>query len=279
MLAFSVLIPVYNHAAYVEQAVISATRSPLVREVLLVDDGSRDGSAQVIASLARSCPERVRDLTTRVGENLGAHLRLNQLVEAARSKWVAVLNSDDLFVNGRFEAIASHPHFAQAEFVFGNLLLMNEHSSFVGAKRGPFDTGTPFPRDFDVAAMVERGDLIDLLGHQNYIGTTSNMVFTKSLHARVGGFAGYRYVHDWDFAMRAMAARPHLYVHRYLTSYRMHSSNTISEAPAKVDAEVRDLFDRLLADFPTLMDRPAFRLATRHNVHFAGRAKAAAALV
>ncbi len=274
---FSVAIPVYNHAAYVEGAVLSALRSPLVREVLLVDDGSKDHSRDVIAAIARKYPQRVRDLTGQPGENRGAHVRLNQLVLAANCDWVAVLNSDDVFVRGRFEALAAHPRFPECEFAFGDLLLMDDQTTLVGVKRGPFDTGTPFPPVFNIPQMVESGDLIDLLGHQNFLGTTSNMIFTKALHRRIGGFAAYRYVHDWDFALRAMAVSPHIYVRRYFTAYRMHASNTIGEDPARVDSEVERLFHRLEADFPALFERPAFRVAVRENIHFVRLGKAFAA--
>ncbi len=267
MARFSVLTPVYNHERYVRQAVTSALRSPLVEEVLLVDDGSRDASASIVAALAAQYPGRVRDLTGKYRENRGAHARLNQLVEAARCEWVAVLNSDDVFINGRFEAVVSQEAFSECEFVFGNLLLMDGQGYFVGAKRGPFDTGTPFPADFVVEEMVRAGNLIDLFAHQNFAGTTSNMLFTRSLHARIGGFADFRYIHDWDFAMRATVVGEALYVRRYLTGYRMHESNTILESAAKVNAEAETLFARLLRDFPYLSNRPGFRLGLRSNVN------------
>src|SRR5215469_10829729 len=101
---FSVLIPSYNHRAYVADCVISAVRSPLVTEVLLVDDGSIDGSVELFDTLRRLSP-RVRILPSPPGENLGAHARLNQLVQAADNEWVAPLNSDDKLVPGRFEAV------------------------------------------------------------------------------------------------------------------------------------------------------------------------------
>src|SRR5262245_34707208 len=155
---FSVLVPVYNHAPYVKQAVLSALRSPLVSEVVTVDDGSSDTSATVLADLAKRNPSRVRDLTKPGEGNLGTHHRLNQLIEAARCSWLAVLNSDDVFVNGRFEAAVSNDRFSQSDFAFGNLLFMGAIGRLIGAKRGPFDTGNPFPAEFDVAGMVENGD-------------------------------------------------------------------------------------------------------------------------
>jgi glycosyltransferase involved in cell wall biosynthesis len=262
---FSVVIPVFNHAKYVRQAVLSALRSPLVSEVVLVDDGSSDCSPAVLADLAARNPVRVRNLTKEDEGNRGAHNRLNQLVEAARCCWVAVLNSDDVFVAGRFEAIVSDERFAQSDFAFGNLLLIDVAGKLVGAKRGPFDTGTPFPREFGVGSMLESGNLLDLLAHQNYFGTTGNMVFTKELHARVGGFAPFRYLHDWDFALRAVILGRCLYIRRYLTAYRLHATNTIKESPENAHAESRAMFDQLLVDFPQLAKRPYFQVGMEHN--------------
>lgn len=266
---FSVVIPICNHAAFLRQAVWSALRSPLVEEVLLLDDGSRDDSPAIAAELAAAEPIRVRNLTPPGGGNRGAHNRLNELVAAARSDWIAILNSDDLFVSGRFEAIVSAPGFTESAFVFGNLLLMNQQGVLVGAKRGPFDTARPFPPFFDVPGMVAAGQFLALLSHQNYLGTTSNMVFRKDLHTRIGGFGAWRYVHDWDFALRAMARGRPLYVQRYLTAYRIHPRNTISESPTRVNFESRKVFERFVTDFPDVAAWPLFRLGLEHNVNLA----------
>jgi glycosyltransferase involved in cell wall biosynthesis len=264
---FSVIVPVYNHARFVAQAIHSALRSPLVGEVLLVDDGSQDGSASVAARLAATSSGRVRDLTVKGDSNRGAHYRLNQLAAAATCEWIAVLNSDDVFVNGRFEALASDPGFGRADFAFGHLLFINQLGELIGAKRGPDDPGVPFPECFQVSQMIDGGNLLDLLAHQNYLGSSSNMVFRKSLHSRIGGFAAYRYIHDWDFALRAMILGEPLYVRRFLTAYRMHPGNTISESQRGVDAEAAAAFTRLLSDFPELTKRPEFARALQPNAN------------
>src|SRR5579863_6625612 len=118
---FSVAIPIYNHAKFVRQAIWSALRSPLVQEILLLDDGSRDDSPEIAASLAAAHPRRVRDLTPASPGNRGAHHRLNELVEAAQCDWIAILNSDDAFVDGRFETVIRTPEFSESDFVFGNV--------------------------------------------------------------------------------------------------------------------------------------------------------------
>src|SRR5436190_1920006 len=102
---FSVLVPSYNHYQFLVPAVLSALRSDLVIELLIVDDGSSDRSRELLPILSALDP-RVRVLGGAcIPTNRGAHARLNQLVEAARTDWVSVLNSDDLFAACRFEAI------------------------------------------------------------------------------------------------------------------------------------------------------------------------------
>jgi glycosyltransferase involved in cell wall biosynthesis len=201
---FSVAIPIYNHAKFVRQAVWSALRNPLVTEILLLDDGSKDGSDRIAADLAAAHSGRVRDLTPRSGGNCGAHHRLNELVESAQCEWIAVLNSDDAFVSGRFEAIVRDPAFPESDFAFGNVLLMDERGALVGAKRGPMDCWAPFRPSGELLAMIAERRFVELVSEENFLITSSNMVFRKILHARIGGFCPYRYVHDWDFALRAM---------------------------------------------------------------------------
>jgi glycosyltransferase involved in cell wall biosynthesis len=241
---FSVVIPIYNHAKFVQQAIWSAVRCSLVQEILVVDDGSRDGSQKIAAGMARAHSGRVRDLTSHSGGNRGAHHRLNELVEQAQCEWVAVLNSDDAFVSGRFEAIVQDPGFSNCDFAFGNVLLMDGRGALTGAKRGPLDSwGATFRPSLDLLRMLAERRFAELTSEQNYLITTSNMVFRKSLHARVGGFRPYRYVHDWDFALRAMLLGRAAYIRRFLTAYRIHSRNTVSESETKAIIETRTMLD------------------------------------
>jgi glycosyltransferase involved in cell wall biosynthesis len=244
---FSVVIPIYNHAKFVRQAISSALRCPLAKEILLVDDGSKDGSDKIAAGMARAHSGRVRDLTPLSGGNLGAHHRLNELVERAQCEWVAVLNSDDVFVSGRFEAILRDADFSDCDFAFGNVLFMNERGALVGARR-PMDSWGVHLRRLDLASVLAERRFVELLSDRNYLITTSNMVFRKSLHARIGGFRPYRYVHDWDFALRAMLLGRAAYIRRFLTAYRIHPRNTILESEQKALVETKSMLDRFQAN-------------------------------
>ena len=105
--------------------------------------------------------------------------------------------------------------------------------------------------------MIAERRFVELLSEQNYLITTSNMVFRKTLHARLGGFRPYRYVHDWDFALRAMLAGRAAYIQRFLTAYRIHRRNTILESERKGNIETRDMLDRFQAEAARLAETNA----------------------
>lgn len=262
---FSVTIPVYNHSRYLLDGVLSALRSPLVSEVLLVDDGSSDDSAETIWHLCENNPDRVRGLSLDRASNLGAPRRLNQLINEASCDWIAILNSDDIFTPGRFEALYSSLKRSNFDFAWGHLIIIDENGRATGTKRGVLEPEYPFPERVDVNAKLAKNELTDLLANQNVIATTSNMVFTKRLHDLVGGFADYRYVHDWDFALRASAVGNTLFTPQFLTGYRIHGKNTISEENRDIRTEVQHLFQRFTADFPEVASSRSFRLGLNGN--------------
>jgi glycosyltransferase involved in cell wall biosynthesis len=271
---FSVLIPVFNHARFLRRAVESALRDRLVGEVLVVDDGSHDDSPRVIRDLAGLYGPRVRDINAGRPGNRGAHARLNELVEAARHDWVAVLNSDDAFVPSRFVAARALARFGRTQFVSGNLLIMDAAGTVCGRKRGWLDPEYPFPPTLHGDAASTSGDwrkpewqeaFRARLLHQNFIATTSNMLFTKQLHARIGGFRDYRYCHDWDFALRAAFDGDVGWCDQYLTLYRIHGSNTISEAREAIVAEVRRMFHGFRADIGGIEASPRGRTGLTEN--------------
>jgi glycosyltransferase involved in cell wall biosynthesis/GT2 family glycosyltransferase len=257
---FSVVIPVYKHEDFVAEAIESAASSPLVTEVLVMDDGSPDRSHAIVRSLARS-NSKLRDLTLSPRVNRGAPACLNDLVRAASNEWVAVLNSDDLFVRTRFERIQERIQSRKPDMIFGDLVTIDEMGRQIGMKRGPFNPEYPFPEEFDIREMVSSESWLELLSHQNFIATTSNMVFTRELFERIGGFSDYRYAHDLDFALRASILGRVSYAPHFLSAYRIHSSNTINhsnsayEVRRRVDAEVRQVHARLQQEFPAATAR------------------------
>lgn len=99
--AVSVLLPVFNGARFLREAVDSVLGQSLADfELVAVDDGSTDDSRAILADYARR-DQRVRPL---YGPHRGLVWSLNAGMEACRAPWVARMDGDDICVADRLEA-------------------------------------------------------------------------------------------------------------------------------------------------------------------------------
>lgn len=99
----SVIIPVYNAAAFVGKAVESVLMQPEVGEIILVEDGSTDNSLEICESLAVQF-ELVKLFTHPHNANKGAGMSRNLGINKAACKYIAFLDADDFYLPDRFRA-------------------------------------------------------------------------------------------------------------------------------------------------------------------------------
>lgn len=93
----SVIIASYNHAPYVQDCLRSALSQGIDNlEILVTDDGSIDGTPGQVTALG---DPRIR-LNT-FPQNQGACAAMNDAIRRSRGRYIAVLNSDDLFLRGK----------------------------------------------------------------------------------------------------------------------------------------------------------------------------------
>ena len=96
----SVVMPVYNAAKYLVAAIESVRRQSFSSwELLCVDDGSTDGSLEIVRNFA-TCEPRVRLIAC---PHRGIVATLNQGVEHCRGEFIARLDADDLALPDRFQ--------------------------------------------------------------------------------------------------------------------------------------------------------------------------------
>lgn len=110
----SVITIFHNEETYLPEAVASVAAQVGVEwELLLVDDGSTDGSSAWARDRAEADPGRIRYLSHSDGENHGMSATRNVGIRHARGTWLTFLDADDVWKPGKLvlqlETLTAHP--------------------------------------------------------------------------------------------------------------------------------------------------------------------------
>ncbi len=98
MLQISVILPVYNGGAFLEEAIRSIlNQTEKDFELIIIDDGSTDGSAKLISSFS---DPRIRSVQH--SKNKGLIATLNEGIDLAKGEYIARMDSDDISLPERF---------------------------------------------------------------------------------------------------------------------------------------------------------------------------------
>lgn len=114
----SILTPIFNAEQYLAETIESvlAQQDAPAWELLLVDDGSRDGSARIARDYAAQHPNRIRLLSHPDGGNRGASASRNLAAAQARGETLAFLDADDVWLptmlQTQWRALQRHPEVA-----------------------------------------------------------------------------------------------------------------------------------------------------------------------
>lgn len=144
----AVLIPAKDASLTIARAIRSALAEPETAEVVVVDDGSADATAEVAAA----CDDGSGRLKIIRQANRGPSAATNVAIEASTAPYLCNLDADDFFLPGRFKAIFDAAG-TDWDLVADKLLLGKE-----GAEDGPYERwrgDDPLPSVLSLAAFVE----------------------------------------------------------------------------------------------------------------------------
>jgi glycosyltransferase involved in cell wall biosynthesis len=178
---YSVVIPAFQAADTVADAVRSALAQELPpAEVLVVDDGSLDGTADAAAGAGAR--------VIRQSANQGAAVARNIGLAAATGSHVALLDADDTWFPGHLRAIDNaYAAVPQAKVAFGGV-----------TKVGPFGS-------FDIPSQVPSHQAIRMLGillRRNQVPLSAAVVERRAALAAGGFNPSYRITYDYDLWLR-----------------------------------------------------------------------------
>lgn len=232
--AVSVVIPTRNRWDLLSRhALASALRQEDVDlEVVVVDDGSEDGSAEKLSAFDDPRVQAV--LRPQRG---GQAVALNAGIEKARGEWIAFLDDDDLWSPKKLRTQLDAAAEAGASFVYGSMVAVDGDGEVLES--------FPSPDPAEVKALLRR---------QNVLRCPSSVMAKAELVRGVGGLdENLNELTDWDFFIRlADSGRPAA-CRELVIGYLVHPQNRRLRQDSDVEAE----FSYLAAKHPGL-ERPGF---------------------
>lgn len=203
---FSVVIPAYNAARTLEATVQSALAQTVTDfEILIVDDGSKDSTLDVARSIQDS---RIQVLTQ---PNAGAAAARNTGIRAARGRYVALLDADDLWVPHKLER-----QYAELESR-PDVRAVQSGSIFVDDALNVLSVRPCVPT---------RDALLETLLFQNMPNNMSTLVIERSMFDRMGYFdPELEILEEWDMAIKVARYCNLISIEEPLSLYRVHPGN------------------------------------------------------
>lgn len=128
----SIIVPVYNVEKYIRETIACVEAQTYPHwELLLVEDGSRDSTPDIIAAyMEESGDSRIRLI--RQPSNMGAARARNRGLSEARGRYIAYLDADDLWMPGKLERELAFLREKDAAFVFTGYEFADEQGRGTG---------------------------------------------------------------------------------------------------------------------------------------------------
>jgi glycosyltransferase involved in cell wall biosynthesis len=224
----SVIIPTYNRAKLLPQAIESALVQTYPHyEIVIVDDGSTDETSEIIKPYIN----KVRFITQK---NRGVSAARNRGIREAKGELIAFLDSDDLWLpnalRNKVQYLNMHP---DTGLIHSDMLLLDEYGGTSG-KSDPLMTNT--------------GECYLGLFAGNRIFTSSVIVRRNCLE-KAGDFdESIRYAEDYDLWIRLARECRFAYCEESLGFYRVHKSNAVKDLVRLREGELYVLRKALKAD-------------------------------
>jgi glycosyltransferase involved in cell wall biosynthesis len=236
----SICIPVYNSAVYLAAAIKSALAQQYDSfEILIVDDCSTDGSAEIAADFAERDP-RIRFVPNSI--NQGMVHNWNRCLELARGEYIKYLFSDDMLSSphniARLADVLDRHREVTLVCSFRSFI---DHDGYATAERGFTPTGRPVSGKKAIRSC--------LTSAWNYIGEPSVVMFRK-LQAQRGFHSGYRQMVDLEMWFYLLLQGDIWCEREPLAAFRQHpDQQTAKNAEGLVHLEeLLRLYDAYLVD-------------------------------
>jgi glycosyltransferase involved in cell wall biosynthesis len=235
--AVSVCMPAYNHAGWIGRTIESVLAQTLGDfELIVTDDGSTDGTAEVVAGYHDA---RIR--FERNDRRLGAAGNWNRAVGLARAPFVKLLCDDDVLYPPCLErqaAVLANARNADVALVCCRRDIVDAGGARLLTRAGFGRATGRIPGPLAVRRMVRAGT--------NLVGEPTAAMFRTAAHGTVGGFDDrLAYMLDLDFWCRLLARGALYVIPETLCAFRVSRGSWSTRIASSQAAEARTFFRAL----------------------------------
>ncbi len=235
----SILMPSYNHELYIGEAIESILNQSVTDlELIIVDDASKDGSADIIRAYQRQ-DDRIRVLFHE--SNTDVPKTYNDAMELATGTYVGTCSSDDLWFENAVEILLDRVHEHENEVVMGSGITVDKAGYHLGHLHAERVSHTVARTSGDILDELLRG-----LGPYFFIQT---MMIKRDLVADIRMEASFKTMYEYAYFLE-LASRYHYYfTDDMVFKHRIHGDNQTFKVKAHLPdmerARVgRDYLDR-----------------------------------
>ncbi len=232
----SVIMPSYNGAPYLPAALDSLVAQGRADfEVIAVDDGSTDGTQEILHSYASRLPMKI--ISRQHEGNWIANT--NRGMAVAKGRYLCILHQDDTWEPGRVQALRRlFDRWPEADLLLHPSWYIDPHGKRVGLWRCPFAR---------VSGYLQPKEVLARLLVQDFLAACAP-VFRKEVAAEVGWMdETLWYTGDWDFWLKLAGIGRTLYYPAPLISFRIHP---LSQTSLGADGS-----ERICQQYETVLSR------------------------
>lgn len=231
----SIVIPVYNREKYIKSCVNSVLNQVYPgceHEVIVVDDGSTDGTSEVLKKFGSKIRYKRIDNSGRpaVPRNIG--------IGMAKGEYIAFQDSDDLWVPNKLKLQLPELLKSEAALSYGNAEVIDANGKSTGKNI------------LNSKHQFLSGNVFEELVEENYVSTLTTIA-RKDVLTKLGGFdesPRLTAVEDYHLWLRIAAKYPITSVNSILAKYRSHDDNISTQNPLisyqRLEEMVKDLLER-----------------------------------
>jgi glycosyltransferase involved in cell wall biosynthesis len=208
----SVYIPTYNNARFLPECLDSILfQSFQDFDIVVADDGSQDGSNEILIDYQSRYPSKIRYLFHPGHGHKGFAPTCNLAIKHSQGKYIARNDSDDIWYPDKLE------HQVSILEKYPDIDLVYSYAKYID------EVGNELPGLCGIDVMNNENPMIRILFSQQIPENT--VIFRRNVIEKVGKYDESLVYSDWDFIVRVFSHCKAFFIQKPLVKYRIHGGN------------------------------------------------------